>query len=125
MNIAWFKFLIFLVAINLVWATLAFVLAAYLSSIEKLGVAWCRVIFPLWFLGGFQFSWMTTYAVAPTLAYVMLFNPVIYATDGIRAVILGQDGYLPFWICLMIMIALCGIIGWWSVKALRQRLDFV
>jgi ABC-2 type transport system permease protein len=124
-DVAWLKFGLFMMLINLVWAALAFVLAAYLSSLDKLSMAWCRVIFPLWFLGGFQFSWMTTHATAPMLAYVMLLNPVIYATEGIRAVMLGQDGYLSFWLCFIVMVAVLAIAGAWAFVAMKKRLDLV
>jgi len=124
-SIAWGKFLVFIVLINFVWAIFAFVLAAYLSSLEKLGLVSNRVIFPLWFLGGFQFSWLATHTVLPMFSCFLLFNPVIYATEGIRAALLGQDGYLPFWICLVVMFALCLVGSWWAIKALKKRLDFV
>ncbi len=124
-NVAWFKLGLFLVIINLVWATLSFVFAAHLSSLDKLNIAWCRVIFPLWFLGGFQFSWMATHAVAPVLAYAMLLNPVIYATEGMRATMLGQDGFLSFWLCLVVMSCLLGIVMVWAFKAMKKRLDLV
>lgn len=125
MAVAWAKFFLFMVLINLVWATFAFILASHLSSIDRLGTAWCRVIFPLWFLGGFQISWMATHTVAPALAYVMLFNPVIYATEGIRSAMLGQEGYLPFWLCCLVMAGTLVITILWSFKALKKRLDLV
>jgi ABC-2 type transport system permease protein len=124
-NVSWGKFLVFMGMINLLWAFFAFVLAAYIPSMEKFGMLWHRIIFPLWLLGGFQFSWLATYAVSPIFSYAMLLNPCIYATEGMRAAILGQDGYLSFWVCLAVMVALCFIGGWWAVKALKKRLDLV
>lgn len=124
-TIAWGKLLTFLFLSNIMWAIMSLILAAYIKNIDKLGIAWCRIIFPLWFLGGYQYSWAVMHKVAPYLSYLMLLNPMIYATEGIRAAQLGQTGYLPFWICFVVMTALCGIFGWWAVKALRQRLDFV
>lgn len=124
-GVAWGSLFAFMVLINLVWASLAFVLAAHIPEIKKLGVAWCRVIFPLWFLGGFQFSWKATHLVCPLFSYFMLLNPVIYATEGIRAAFLGQEGYLPFWACFCVMFTFCLMIHVWAFKSLRRRLDFV
>jgi ABC-2 type transport system permease protein len=125
MSIAWGKLLFFIVLSNTLWAVMAFVLAAYLPNIDKLGVAWCRVIFPLWFLGGFQFSWSAMLGVTPALAYIMLANPMVYGTEGVRAVILGQQGYIPFWLCCTFLAALCVVMMLWAGAALRKRLDFV
>ena len=124
-TIALTKLLILMIVINFFWAIFTFVLASYLLTIKKLGLAWCRVIFPLWFLGGFQFSWMAINAVSPMLSYVMLLNPVIYATEGVRAALLGQGEYLSFWTCCFVMVILYFIISWWAFKALKKRLDLV
>jgi ABC-2 type transport system permease protein len=124
-NVAWGKLLIFIFVVNFMFAALSLVFSAYLPSIEKLGIIWCRIIFPMWFLGGFQFSWAATHTIAPLFSYVMLIDPVTYATEGMRAVLLGQSEYLSFWICLLVMTALSCLSVWWSVKALKQRLDFV
>ncbi len=124
-DISWIKFLLFLFLVNLLWATMAFLLASYLESIEKLGIAWCRIIFPLWFLGGFQFSWTAINSVSPILSYGMLLNPVIYATEGMRAVILGAGDAIPLWICSIVLTFMLIITAFWSYKALKKRLDFV
>ena len=124
-NINWIKFVAFLFLVNLLWATFAFVMSAYLESIEKLGVIWCRVIVPMWFLGGFQFSWATTHSISPMLSYVILLNPVIYATEGMRSIVLGQNDTIPFWICCTVLSVMIVCISFWSYKALKKRLDFV
>ncbi len=124
-NVSWLKLLFFLTLINLVWATLVFVFAAYLPSLQKLGMIWCRVICPLWFFGGFQFSWAKVHAVLPVFSYVILCNPVMYASEGIRGVLLGSEGYLPFWLCFTVLAALYIVISFWAFKALKKRLDLV
>lgn len=125
LNICWIKFIPFLILVNILWAVMAFLLASYLESIEKLGIAWCRVIFPLWFLGGFQFSWAAINMVSPTLSYVMLLNPAIYATEGMRAIVLGANDTIPLWICSSVLAGIFVVASFWSYKALKKRLDFV
>lgn len=124
-GIAWGKLFGFMVVINLLWGFAACILAAYLPSLNRLEMLNNRIIFPMWFFGGFQFSWWATHTVAPLFSYMILLNPVIYATEGIRAVILGQRGYLPFWICFGVVFILCSVGFWWAVKALKRRLDLV
>ena len=123
--VSWGKFLVFVLLVNTTWSILAFILTAHLASIDKLSTIWVRVIFPLWFLGGFQSSWNKIFSVVPKFAYVMLLNPVTYATEGMRAAMLAQDGFLPFWLCVLAMLGILIGASVWALKAMKIRLDLV
>jgi ABC-type polysaccharide/polyol phosphate export permease len=122
---AWFSLFFFILLINLVCATATLLLSAFVPSMDKFDIIWIRIIFPLWFLGGFQFSWTSVKAVAPWFSYALLLNPVTYANEGIRAALLGQEGNLPFLLCCTALLLLWGIIIRWAYGALKKRLDFV
>ena len=98
---------------------------AYVGALSKMENVWSRFIFPLWFMGGFQFSWASIHTLSPKLSYVFLCNPVLYVMEGMRAALLGQADCLPWaWCC----IALLGFttIGWWYAQyKMRRLLDFV
>ncbi|MCF7899721.1 ABC transporter permease, partial [Candidatus Babeliales bacterium] len=87
-NIAWFKLLFFTVLINLICATATLLLSALTPAIEKLDILFVRFIFPLWYFGGFQYSWFSLNEKVPWLSYIMLINPMTYATEGMRAALL-------------------------------------
>jgi ABC-type polysaccharide/polyol phosphate export permease len=123
--ISWFKLSIILVLANALFACTTLMVAGMVPEIGKIGNIWVRVIFPLWYLGGFQFSWYNTHQAIPALAYVMLVNPITYVMEATRAAILGQNGYMDFWICCAILCAATGCIGWLAYKNLKKRLDFV
>ncbi len=92
---------------------------------SKIGSMWIRVVFPLWMLGGFQFTWEMMYAKSPVLAYILLLNPFLYTTEGMRGAILGQAGSLPSSMCFvagLFFATLYGAIGVWR---LLKRLDAV
>jgi len=95
------------------------------KDMSRIGNVWMRFIFPLWFLGGFQFSWTVLYRLAPKLAYANLLNPMTYIMEGMRAALLGQAEYISVWYC--IMASLCFIIafGWIALARLKKRLDYV
>ncbi|MBU4270092.1 ABC transporter permease [Candidatus Dependentiae bacterium] len=123
--IAWTKFLFLLVLVNLVCSTASLLVAALIPSMDKFEMLWVRIIFPLWFLGGFQFSWDSVHAVAPKVSYFMLLNPIFYMTEGMRAVMLGQNGSINFWVCSLVLLITLIIMSIWSFKMLKKRLDFV
>lgn len=123
--ISWHKLIFFTILINGLYATATLLLAALVQSMDKFSNIWSRVIFPFWMLGGFQFSWAATLTVAPTIAYMLLLNPVIYTTEGIRAALLGQEGYISWFACSGILLCLWALVAVLAYKALKKRLDFV
>jgi len=124
-QVSWLSVLFFMLLTNLLFATTTILIASLVPSMDKFDVVWVRFIFPLWFLGGFQFSWQAIYSKSPWLAYVILLNPITYATEGMRAAMLGQEGYLPFWICSTVLLVLLGVVGRVAYVAFKKRLDFV
>jgi ABC-type polysaccharide/polyol phosphate export permease len=123
--VAWPKLLLFIVLLNILCSTSTLLIAAIIPSLDKVEVLWMRIIFPLWFLGGFQFSWMSVHSIVPMMSYAMLLNPITYMTEGIRAALFGQSAYLSFWTCCAVLIGMLGIIGVVAFRALRKRLDCV
>ncbi len=99
--------------------------SSIISSMNKLGSVWARFIFPMWFMGGFQFSWMALYHVLPTVALISLLNPMIYITEAVRAAMLGQTGYINFWLCLLAIVFFSGFFLVLGMRNLKKRLDFV
>jgi len=102
-----------------IWAS------SVIENMAKLGSVWARFIFPMWFMGGFQFSWTSLHHITPVVAWINLCNPMIYVTESTRAAILGQADYLNFWLCLAAIAffsVLCFFKGLWNLK---KRLDFV
>ena len=119
------RFVILFVTINAFAGLFTIFTTSLTDSIDTSGKVWMRIIFPLWFFGGTQFSWQTLYGISPKLAYLDLANPMLYAVEGIRAATQGQQGNLPFWICFMMLIIYGTFFGAIGVLRLKKRLDFV
>lgn len=120
-----FKFLIIFMLTNLFYACFTLWIASRVENMEKIGSVWMRFVYPLWFLGGFQYSYQVLYNVNPTLAYISLINPMLYIMEGTRAAVLGQENSLNFWLCagmLLGFIVICSVIG---IIHLKKRLDFI
>lgn len=84
---------------------------------------WGRIIFPLWFLGGFQFSWKGLYSITPVLAYINLLNPLTYALEGCRASTLDPALSLPYWNCVFALMGFTILFGYWGIINLKRRMD--
>ncbi len=118
----WPKFVLMLLVINLFYGFFMILLAsgaqkAKISNIRR------RYIVPLWLIGCYQFPWFSLQKVLPTVAYIDLLNPVVYCMEGMRSVLVGQEGSLNFWYsigALLCFSILMGIIGF---KRMKKRLN--
>lgn len=119
------KLIIAICALNLFYANFALWMASIVPNINKMGQVWMRFIFPLWFLGGFQFSWMASYKTIPLFAIINLINPMIYTTEAVRVALLGQEGFINFWLCLLAILFFAALSFYFGIANLRKRLDFI
>lgn len=124
MQIKVFWFLMTLVVINIFFGffNLLFVSYAKLQTAENLIV---RILFPLWFLGGFQFSYKIAHSVSPILGYCTLLSPYTFVTEAVRATMLDSRDFMPLWISLSVLIVLTIFYGYWGIRNLKKRLDLV
>ncbi|MBP6869761.1 ABC transporter permease [Candidatus Babeliales bacterium] len=125
MKIDYIKLLLAIIVQNIFYACFAIWAASVIDNMSKLGRVWSRFIFPMWFMGGFQFSWFSLYSVVPLIAWINLINPMIYVTEAMRVALLGQADYLNFWLCLATITIFSIIILLAGLRNLKKRLDFV
>ncbi len=116
--------LMFMLA-NVFYAAFTLWVTSRTPGLEQIGSVWMRFVYPLWFLGGFQYSWQVLYDYSPTLAYISLINPMIYVMEGARAAVLGQEGSLNFWMCLGMLLLFTILCCWHGLKLLKKRLDYI
>jgi ABC-type polysaccharide/polyol phosphate export permease len=124
-SISIIKLLFALCIQNIFYAAFGLWSASMPTNMTQMGNIWSRFIFPMWFLGGFQFSWFAFYQALPTLAFINLINPLVYITESIRAALIGQPDYLNFWICISAILICAGICFTFGFYNLKKRLDFI
>lgn len=122
-NINWPCFIIALLMINIFYGFFTLLIASYVPDLSALTMVRSRIMFPLWFLGGFQFPWKMLYTVSPKLAYISLCNPMIYVMDGIRSTVLPKEQYLEFWTCMGMLLLFSILSGYIGIQNLKKRLD--
>ncbi len=125
LQINYFQLLLALIFQSIFFACFVIWASSVIENMSKLGSVWARFIFPMWFMGGYSFSWMSLYYVLPVVAWINLINPMIYITESTRAAMLGQQEYLNFWACLLAIAffsVVCLVVG---MRNLKKRLDYV
>lgn len=124
-QISWFKFAIITVVSNIFFGLSTLAIAAHTESMTKISNVWMRFLFPLWFFGGFQFSWQALHKVLPWVAYLDLANPVLYVMEGVRASVLGQEGYLSWGVCVAVLCIFSVLAAIYTYRKMKKLLDFV
>ncbi|NBP02965.1 MAG: hypothetical protein EBU90_23205 [Proteobacteria bacterium] len=122
-NINLFKTILMILIANVFFGFLGLFTASLMQKISDVRNMWMRVLFPMWFIGGLNNSLSAVQKVAPTFAKVLLLNPIIYISEGMRAAMLGQEGFLNYWICCLVLVTLTIIIGVFAVKRFKKKLD--
>ena len=124
-NLSMIKYLCIYLIMHAFIGFFTILIAAYTPDMSYFENVWARVIFPMWFLGGYQFSWFTLYQQLPILAYINLLNPLTYILEANRVAFLGQDGYINFWICCGMLLVFTVVAAYFGVRKFMLRLDCV
>ncbi len=122
-EISFLKTLVILIAGNLFFASGGLWLASLMTYIFQIRNIWMRILMPLWWIGGFNSTWKAIYSFSPTFARLCLLNPMVYASEGIRAAALGQEGYISYWVCLAVLTAGSILFTTLAIRGFKRRLD--
>lgn len=119
------KFIVAFFLVNLFYGAYTVWIASRVPTTQKIGNVWMRFVFPLWFLGAFQFSWQVLYEIFPIGGYLSLINPMVYVQEIMRSAFLGSEGYLPFLASTFMLLFFILLFLSWGILRLKKRLDFV
>lgn len=119
------KFVFILILISLFSGFFSLFLASILKSVSHVDNLWHCILFPMWFLGGFQYSWKALHSIMPTLSYISLINPLTYILEGVRAATLDPSLSLPYWPCCLAIMGFTIAFGIIGIHVLKKRLDCI
>ena len=91
---------------------------------RNIGLMWGFVVLPLTFLGGTYYQWTKLAPVQVAgihwLQILVLINPLIYVTEGMRAG-LTSFSHLHLFIIYPVLLAFCGAFLWLGLRNFRRR----
>lgn len=119
------KFILIFIMSNLFFGFFALWLTGVIKKMSGLAHLFVRVINPMYMFGAFMYSWASVYSLSPWIGYLHLLNPLVYVMEGMRAATLGQEGFLPFWGCVVALVFFTAAFAYDAVRRLKKRLDCV
>ena len=119
------KLILIFITTSLFFGFFSLWLTGVIQKIKNLASLFLRFINPIFMFGGYFFTWESSFALSPYIAYALLINPMIYAMEGMRAACLGQEGYLPFWYSLLALWIFNIVLGFHAMNRLKKRLDCI
>ena len=99
--------------------------ASWVEGIRGFSRFWLRYGAQLLFFSGFQYPWAILNQALPLFSYINLLNPFVYAFEGMRAAILGQEGSLPYGVCLLLLVVYSALLSYSTNRNFRKRLDCI
>lgn len=124
-SISYIRLIPMYLSANFFFGSFALWLASILKGMESINSIWMRVINPLWMFGAYFYSWKASMALSPVIGYISLVNPMVYIMEGMRAAALGQKGYLPFYVCFIMIWIFIFATLFHAIHRLKKRLDCV
>lgn len=122
-NLSLLKFSIFYPMINLFIGFFAIWIVSWVKSQKTFIHVWLRMYNPMMWFGGQMFSWKQASEHFGLISSLMLLNPITYCVEGLHAAVLGQEGFINFWVCFLMLIIFTFVVGTLGVQNLTKRLD--
>lgn len=98
--------------------------AAFLRM-DQIGMFWVRINYVLMVLGGTFVPTMAIKQSSQLLGYLILCNPLLYVTEGIRGALLMTNDFISFQVCcaMLIFFSATAIIMTWHI--FKKRVDHI
>ena len=124
-NVSFIKVFCIFFCAYLFYGVLALFYVSLIDSLDQLHRIRVRIGDMLFWTGAYFFTWQRLYQANHVVAYLDLLNPLVYAAEGMRAAVIGQEGCLPFWYCCATLLGFTAVIGTIAVRRMLKKLDCV
>ncbi len=122
-SIAYGKLFLSYILAHLFFGFFGLFLAAITPDLNYITTVKLRIIFPLWFMGCYQFTWHMLHKASAKIAYLNLLNPAVYILEGMRSALVSEYQLLPYGLCIFMTICFTLLFAYLGVQGFIKRLD--
>jgi ABC-2 type transport system permease protein len=112
-----------LIVVMVFAATLTASMGLWLGTVvdpRKMQMVFAVILLPLTMLGCVYYPWSALHAIR-WLQIVVLVNPMVYMTEGLRAALTPTLGHMPLWAILVALIGGTVVFGSLAVRTFHNR----
>lgn len=124
-NTSWLSMYLMLYLSGLCCAAYGNLVSCYIKSSRQLRPFWVRVNFPLMTFGGVFIPWFVVKQFSPLFAYVLLLNPLLYISEGLRSTITGQPEFFNPLLCACMLLIYTTLFMLASWHYFKKRTDHI
>lgn len=124
-HMSFVKFILIFLSGNMFYGFFALWIGSLVTCLRNTSWLWARLINPIFMFCGYFYTWKSAYEMSHFIGYLHFINPLLYVLEGSKAAVLGQEGYLPFWWCLLIVILTSFFFAFDGIRRIKKRIDFV
>jgi len=115
----WFLFVVVLVMASLLAGALGLAIGSSVSP-RHIGLVFSIIVVPITFLGCVYYPWAYLEKIR-WLQIVVLFNPIVYISEGLRAAVTPGVNHMPVWAILMALIFFLALLGRFGIRGFLRR----
>ena len=115
----WFLFALVLVLASLLAGSLGLVIGSTVNP-KQIGLVFSIIVVPITFLGCVYYPWAWLDKI-PWLKYGVLFNPIVYISEGLRAAVTPSIAHMPWWAIMVALFFFTAALGRWGLKGFLGR----
>jgi ABC-2 type transport system permease protein len=117
---SWFLLALVLVLASLLAGALGLVIGSTVNP-KQIGLVFSILVVPITFLGCVYYPWMGLFKNIRWLSIAVLFNPIVYMSEGLRAAVTPGIEHMPWWAILIALAFFTAALGRWGLRGFLGR----
>ena len=116
---SWFLLALVMVLASLLAGALGLAIGSIVSP-RQIGLVFSIVLVPITFLGCVYYPWAGLSKI-PWLQYAVLFNPIVYMSEGLRASVTPSIPHMPWWAILLALVFFTAALSRLGLRGFLKR----
>jgi ABC-2 type transport system permease protein len=117
---SWLLLGLVLVLASLLAGSLGLVIGSTVSP-RQIGLVFSIIVVPITFLGCVYYTWAGLLKNVTWLAVAVLFNPIVYMSEGLRAAVTPGVAHMPWWAILIALVFFTSALGRLGLRGFLRR----
>lgn len=116
----WFLFALVLVLSSLLAGALGLAIGSSVNP-KQIGLVFSIIVVPITFLGCVYYPWANLGEKMRWLQIAVLFNPIVYISEGLRASVTPGVQHMPVWAILLALTFFLALLGRFGIRGFLRR----